>query len=105
MYLSTCFSGSMRLFANSFFFWGGGGGIVQRLQNRCPRFESQHSRNFLKEKMVDLVEVNQRGCIEESGQWHDNINRTHLVMASGKLVLQNKNKQGFFVSYLPRSQL
>ena len=38
--------------------------------------------------MVDLVEVNQRGCIEESGQWHDNINRTHLVMASGKPELQ-----------------
>ena len=28
------------------------------------------------------------GCLEESGQWLENVDQTHLVMASGKLVLQ-----------------
>ena len=41
--------------------------------------------------MVDVAEVNQRQCLEESGQWLENVDRTHLVLASGKLVLQKRN--------------
>ena len=44
--------------------------------------------------MVDAAEVNQRRCIEESGQWLENVDRTHLVLASGELVLQTKNLCG-----------
>ena len=28
------------------------------------------------------------GCLEESGQWLENVDPTHLVQASGKLALQ-----------------
>jgi len=36
----------------------------------------------------DVAEINQRHCLEESGQRLENADRTHLVVASGKLVLQ-----------------
>ena len=43
-------------------------------------------------KIVDAAEVNrQHRCLEESGHWLENVGRTYLVLASGKLVLQ-KNK-------------
>ena len=35
-----------------------------------------------------MVEVNQRYCLEKSGQWLENVDGTHLVHTSGKLVLQ-----------------
>ena len=38
-------------------------------------------------KIVDVAEVNQQHCLEESGQWLENVDRTHQVLASGKLVL------------------
>ena len=40
------------------------------------------------EKIVNVTEVNQRGCLEESGHWLENVDRTRLVLAIGKLVLQ-----------------
>ena len=51
----------------------------------CPGFDSQHSRNFFRGK---IAEVNQRCCIEKSRQWLVNVDPPHLVLASGKLVLQ-----------------
>ena len=42
-----------------------------------------------RKKIVDIAEGNQPGCLEERGQWLENVNQTHLVLASGKLVLQN----------------
>ena len=38
-------------------------------------------------KFVAATEVNQQRCLEESGQWLENVDCTHLVLASGKLVL------------------
>ena len=38
--------------------------------------------------MINVAVVNQRHWSEESGQWLENIDRTHLVLASGKPVLQ-----------------
>ena len=35
-------------------------------------------------------EVNQRLCLEESEQWLENVDRTNLVLGSGKLVLQKR---------------
>ena len=40
------------------------------------------------EKFVDVAEVSQRRCLEKSEQWLENVDRTHLVLGSGKLVLQ-----------------
>ena len=41
-------------------------------------------------EIVDVAEVNQQFCSEESGQRLENVDRTHLVLASSKLVLQKK---------------
>ena len=38
---------------------------------------------------LDIAEIYSGHCLE---QWLDNVNQTHLVLASGKLVLQ-KSKQ------------
>ena len=53
----------------------------------CPRFDSQ-----CKEKIVNVAEVNQRLCLEESGQWRENVDHTHQELASGKLVSKRKKK-------------
>ena len=36
---------------------------------------------FSEEKIVNIVEVNQQCCLEESGQWLENVYRTRLVLA------------------------
>ena len=43
-------------------------------------------------KNNNVTEVNQQRRLEESGQWLENVDRTHLVLAwaCGKLVLQKK---------------
>ena len=43
---------------------------------------------FSEEKIVNVAEVNLRGSLEENGLWIENVDRTNLVLASGKLVLQ-----------------
>ena len=45
-------------------------------------------RIFSEEKIVDAAEVNQRQYLERSGQWLENVDRTHQSLASGKVVLQ-----------------
>ena len=52
------------------------------------------------EKIIDVAEVNQRPSIEESTQWLENVDGTHLVLASGKLVLQ---KITCIHKFLPKS--
>ena len=44
--------------------------------------------NFLEEKIVEVAEVNQWRYLEERGLWLGNVDRTHLVLAGGKLLLQ-----------------
>ena len=44
---------------------------------RRPRFESQHLQ-----KNVDVAEVTQRSCYKESGEWVENVDITHVVLAS-----------------------
>ena len=39
---------------------------------------------------VNFPEVNQWSCLEESGQWLENVDQTHLELASGRLVLQKR---------------
>ena len=41
---------------------------------------------FSEEKIVNVFEVNLQHCLEESGQWLENV-----VRASGKLVLQKSH--------------
>ena len=70
--------------------WGGGGGAA--LHKGC--FQTQLPRvwfpDFTEEKIADAAEVNQLCCYEESGQRLENVDWTLLILASGKIVLQNK---------------
>ena len=54
----------------------------------CPGFDLQHSWSFSEENIVDVAGVYLSSRWEESGQWLENVDRTHLVLASGKLDLQ-----------------
>ena len=53
------------------------------------------------EKNVAVAEVYQPHCLEESGQWLENVDQTHLVLASGKLVLQKSKAGGWHSPCLP----
>ena len=55
---------------------------------RCPGFDSQCPKFFSEEKIINVAEVDQQRCLEESGQWLENVDQSHLVLASGNLVLQ-----------------
>ena len=57
--------------------------MVRILACRVPKIISE-------EKIVHVAEVNQQRCSEESRQWLENVDQTHLVLASGKLVLQKR---------------
>ena len=54
----------------------------------CPWFDSQHSPKNFRWKNIDIAEVNQWRCLEVSRQWLENVDWNHLVLTSGKLVLQ-----------------
>ena len=43
---------------------------------------------YSEEKIVNVAEVNERRWLEESGRWLENVDRTHVVLASGNPVLQ-----------------
>ena len=45
---------------------------------------------FSEEKIANDSKVHQQRCFEESEQWLENVDSIHLVLASGKLVLQEK---------------
>ena len=44
------------------------------------------------EKIVDVADVNQRCCIEESVQWLENVDQTHLELVSGKSYVFSSEK-------------
>ena len=52
------------------------------LDPAAPGSISSIPKKFPEEKIVNVAEVNQRPCLEESGQWLENVNQTHLVLAS-----------------------
>ena len=53
-----------------------------------PQFESLLPKLFSEEKIIDVAEFNQRRWLEESGRQLENVDRPHLVLASGKPVPQ-----------------
>ena len=57
-------------------------------RHSSPGFDYQCSKKNSEEKIVDVAEANQWCCLEQSGQWFKNVVWTHIVLASGKLVLQ-----------------
>ena len=46
--------------------------------------------HFFEEKIINVAEVNSQHWLEESGQWLDFVDRTHLVLASGRPVVRKK---------------
>ena len=56
--------------------------LSQQPQVRFPAFSKKFQR-----KNCQWC-IGQRRCLEESGQWIENVDRSHLVLASGRLVLQ-----------------
>ena len=51
-------------------------------------FNSKRSQKFSSGK---IVEENQLRKLQESRQWLKYVDRTHLVLVSGKIVLQKRN--------------
>ena len=45
---------------------------------------TQYSQKKFRGKIIDVAEVNQQRWLEEIGQWLENVDRTHLVLARGK---------------------
>ena len=45
-------------------------------------------RSFFRGKIVDAAEVDQRHSLGESEQWLESVDKTHLVLGSGKIVVQ-----------------
>ena len=54
----------------------------------CLEFDTQSSQFFSEENIINGAEVNQWRCLKKSGQWFENVDQTHLVLASGKPELQ-----------------
>ena len=52
----------------------------------CPGFDSKRSQKNFRGNIVNYQQI----CLEKSGQRLENVDRTHLVLASGKLVLKNE---------------
>ena len=73
----------------------GGGGTAQHngkhncFWNQLPlvRFPVFPYKNSTK-KIADVTEVNQKRSLEESREWFETVDQTHLVLASGKQILQ-----------------
>ena len=60
----------------------------------CLCFDSQHSWNLFGEKIVDVADVNPQRCLEESGQWLENVDQTQISEASTQIhTLQEQIKQ------------
>ena len=53
----------------------------------CLWINSSFPKNISVEKNAGVAEVNQQLCLKESGQWLESVDQTHLVLASGKLVV------------------
>ena len=72
------------------------GHIAQCIAYLLPTLGSIPSiPKFFSEEILKLLSLT-HGTAENSGQRLDNVNRTHLALASGKLVLQKKNSSKRF---------
>ena len=64
-------------------------GLTQKLYHVSPTPGSIF--NIPVETSVDVAEVNQQPCLEESELWPENVDQIHLVLTSGTLVVQKKH--------------
>ena len=70
---------------------GRGGGCIAQREHSCfsPNNPTVQSSGFPK-IYFDVAEIYRRHCLEESGQRFENVDRSYLVLARGKLVLQKR---------------
>ena len=64
-----------------------GGSIAKWLACLLPDPAAPVSIPSIQGEMINVAEVNQRLWLEESGQRLENVDRTHLELASGRRVL------------------
>ena len=79
-----------------------------------PGFESPHSPNKFRGKIINTAEVNQCRWLEENWLWDENVDRPHLFLSSGKVIeaslaIMNSNAKVLVVFHItgsrPTSQL
>ena len=56
----------------------------------CPRFDPRHSQKLFEGKMINVSQSHQWRWLEASGQWLENVDRTHLVLDCRKPILQKR---------------
>ena len=64
--------------------------MVSLLDPAAPGLIPTNPEIFSLEKITKVAQVDQRHCLEDRRQWLENVDQTHLALASGKLVLQNR---------------
>ena len=71
---------------------GGGGGntmvSIAASGSRCPRFNFLHSKKKFRRKFLMLLRLINSAALGKMGSGLKFFYQTHLVLASGKLVLQ-----------------
>ena len=72
--------------------------VASVLLTQQPRFDSKHSQNIFRWKIIDFGKVSFRRWLEESGQRLDNVEWTHLFLACGNQV-QQKNYEDVAINY------
>ena len=75
--------------------------VAYWLLNSSLELDNQHSQKSCRGKNIDVSEVNQGHWLVESGQWHENVDWTHLVLAFGK-PLQQIKKTIYTLAYFNR---
>ena len=92
-HLSTTSRWTDFFFSRNFFCWSDessfSGKVSACFQTQLPRVRfTALPKKFAEEKIVDVAEVNRWHWLAEIGQGLENVDQTHLVLASSKPVLQ-----------------
>ena len=68
-------------------------------RSKSPGFNTQRYKIFSDEKKSILLRLINECCLEVSGHWLENVNQILFFPASGKLVLQKKEKKDLNFSF------
>ena len=67
--------------------WQQSAEVTHLLLTQQPGFDPQCFPQNLRGNIIELVKVNQRCSLEDCVQWLENVDRFHLVLASGEPIL------------------
>ena len=73
----------------------------------CKRWwlDSQHSRNYFRGKLIGVTQINYGRWFEESGQWLENVDQTHIVLASGKPQQEKRKRSSLATNWASLSMM